>query len=201
MRFKKLHLKFLLFFLSIIMALGLTASYGWLKHQRYYTKTNYYTQINQIKFAKSLLLLAETKSSKGFVLSNEDFVKAFHPMKRYMPVDVYLGDELVWQLRYDRKVKDRPVQMNFEELLANDYKIVFGIYGMPPWFFGEKARFWAWLFSPSNWFSESYDYIWVPFVFFFSTVFFFVWSAIYRYRANYVDKILLQEIQELKKRK
>lgn len=198
LKFKPIHFKVGLFLFSLFLALALTAGYGWLKHKRYYDVTISWTQKNQIKFAKSLLKFAESKAKGDLYISPNDFSEAFKPMKRYMPVDIYLNGEIYFSQRYERKVNDRPVKMDTKKFKVRDYEIVFGLYGRPNWFFGQQPRFWIWLLSPKNWFSWRYDYIWQPFIFFFTTVFFLAWAGVYRYRARFVDKVLLEEIRAFK---
>jgi hypothetical protein len=199
MRVETIRLYAFIVLVSLLLSLCLTAGYGWFQHRRYYDNTNLWTQQNQIKFAISLLELTEAKSKDSMHLSVEDLVRAFDPMKRFMPVDVFLNGKLYWGQRDPRKVDDRPVLMGTNELNIGHHKIVFGTYGRPAWLFGKKARFWEKLFSPNQWFSWRADYFSVPFAFFFGTVFFFLWGSAFWYRAKHVDGILLKEIQKLTK--
>jgi hypothetical protein len=196
-------LQIVVLFAAIIGSLTMTAFYGKLKHDRYYTGTIEAVQKTQIELSISMLKLLEKKKAPDKKIQADDFKKAFEPIKFFTPLKVFKGDDLFFESRSRYKVTKPGI---FKSLQLEDYLFEFSIYNAPPWFIddtarfgiGTKATFWRWLSDPVNWFSGKYDFIHVPFLSFFGLFYFFMFALAYRFRANYLGKQVLSTLEEIK---
>jgi len=195
-------LQIVVLLISIIAALGMTASYGKLKHDRYYV-TIEKVQKTQIDLSISLLTLLEREIRSENKILITDLEKAFEPVRYYTLIKVYQNDTLFFE--NSSRFKSTKLS-NFKTFELGDLRFEFGIYAAPAWFFdnkaflgiGSDATFWRWLGDPINWFSGQYDFIHVPFISFLGLFYFFMFALAYRFRANYLSKKVIATLKEIK---
>ena len=135
---KKIILHLLVVTISFVGALVTTAVYGKFKHDRYYKGTIDKVQQHQIKLSISMLEFMIEKKSSDAEFFEEDFRKAFYPVRYFMPVKVFKHGKLLFQ--YSSPYK--PINNHeYKKFTSADFEISFGIYGAPPWFIDQEA-FW-----------------------------------------------------------
>ena len=200
----KIILHLLVVTISLVGALVTTAVYGKFKHDRYYKGTIDKVQQHQIKLSISMLEFMIEKKSSDAEFFEEDFRKAFYPVRYFMPVKVFKHGKLLFQYSSPYKSINNHEYKKFK---SADFEISFGIYGAPPWFIdqeafwgvGKNATFWRWIGSPAYWFTNKNDYIHVPFIAFFLLIYSALFALAYRFQANYFGKKVLATLEEIKK--
>ena len=203
---RMIQMQVIVFLTAIIGALIMTAVYGKVKHDRYYSVTIEAVQKTQINLSISMLELLISKRGPEIKLTVDDFKQAFEPVltKRFMPLKIYQDENLIFQ----SPLSYRPIKTpKHKEIQLGGYQLEFGIYGTPPWFIdgtamfgvGTNARYWRWLGDPKHWFSGVYDYIHVPFLSFLGLFYFFLFSLAYRFRASYLSDQVIVTLEEIKK--
>lgn len=178
--------------IALLCSIATTYLYGLtFSHPRYWEGT-----ISRMAWSNSALieaLVTEMSKQGAFPMETERLESIFSSVKNKLIIEVSREGNLVWtniNLNYLRSLQLRKID------LADGRILIVSKYEPPKWSF----LFTRWLKNPRHWLEPSYDYVTLPFAWFFSIYLMAMAIIVLSYKSRYLEKDVLSIFKQIEDR-
>lgn len=187
-----LRFQFIVFLVALASAFLITFGFGYLQYRRYWNGT--IKSVNQ-KTIDLLINLSGKEIAEASIRRDKSFLdEVLKPIEGKVAIEIHIDAKEAYR-NFGISVTPEFHELNTtrKQYSGREFDFRFGDYPPPPWL----QTYFQWITHPQQWLSYKYDFITMPFMFFFAICLLTLYALAFWYKARHESNLLKEVLAEL----